>query len=103
MLLTPASSCIGQSFRVHDPPAAHRLVQVYERREDGALRLDIRKLDVEQASFRVEHLDVARKAAFVAQPRETRVAAQRVDLPRLRGELLAELLVGYERVLDFAE
>src|ERR1700754_3920087 len=95
--------CRSEALRRRDPAAAHRLVEVDERSEHRALRLDESELDVEQAALGVEHFDVAREPALVAQARKPRVTPQRIDLAALRDELLANLLVRDERVFHFAE
>ena len=63
-------------LRGGDPSPSHRLVQIDQRLEERTLGLPVGKLGVEEAPLGVEHLDVARVAVIVAEPRHLRIALQ---------------------------
>jgi len=74
--LAPLPVSPGQLLSLAYPAADHGQVEIDHRRELHLLRLRILQLDVEQASLRIEHFNVASIAVVVAQPGGCRVLLQ---------------------------
>jgi hypothetical protein len=62
--------------------------------------LRVLQIRVEELRVGIGHFKVTGKTVFIAQPRKTRVIAQRCYLPRLRGKLLAGFSLIDQRIVD---
>src|SRR5437899_1838182 len=93
----------GEPFRLFDPTATYRLVQIRVRLEELGLSRDIRELGIEQRLFGVGHFQINGRPFPVAKVGQVAEAPQRLDVLRPLLAYLPELRPIDQRVLDVLE
>src|SRR5580700_11124717 len=96
-----SGQCTNLSLRL--PPAAKRPVDFHQRGELAQLRLCEPQFAREEPRVRIEHFEIARRAALIADVRETASVLRGRDEQLLLRAELANLPIADERIGRFAE